>query len=32
MSEERPVVTPEDIKATRQELRELRRRMTPKSA
>ena len=31
-SEERPVVTPEDIEATRQELRELRRRMTPKSA
>lgn len=31
-TEARPEVPPEDIKATRAELAELRRRMTPKSA
>ncbi len=31
-TEERPIVTPEDIQATRDELAELRRRMTRKSA
>jgi hypothetical protein len=30
--EKRPVITPEDAEATKRELRELRRRMTPKSA
>jgi hypothetical protein len=31
-TEERPVITPEDRQATLDELRELKRRMTPKSA